>query len=185
MSDFFCEGSSESSEYLIERSENSKQCSLEFRKCDELQADPGDLIEFRRFCGLYGHWGVLVTNREVIHLSFSKEEGLEIRIDKLKAVAHNGFCRVNNFENHPIRNRPNIKINNKNQVMANAFKYLNQFEKGILDYSITKLNCEHFATLCLFDEIFSEQADNIKDKPELLFYSKFIDKSVAIIDNKA
>ncbi len=170
---------------MIERSENSKQCSLEFTTCDELEAVPGDLIEFRRFCGLYGHWGVLVTDGEVIHLSFSKEEGLEIRKDQLKAVAHNGLCRVNNFESASIRNRPNIRINDKFQVMKNAFKYLDRFEKGILDYSITTLNCEHFATLCLFNEIFSEQANNIKDKPELLFYSKFIDKSVAIIDNKA
>ncbi len=64
---------------------------------------------------------------------------------------------------------------------------MDQFKKNksILDYSVTKLNCEHFATLCLFNEIYSEQAENINDKPELLFYSKFIDKTVGKMDNKA
>jgi hypothetical protein len=71
--------------------------------------------------------------------------------------------------------------------MFKAFDYLDQFKKDkrIFDYSITKLNCEHFATLCLLNETYSEQTQNIKDKPELLFCSKFIDKTVGKIDNKA
>jgi hypothetical protein len=123
---WFLEGSSESSDYLIERSEKSKQCSLEFTTCDQLKriSAPGDLIEFNRCHGLYSHWGVLVTEKEVIHLSICKTTGLEIRTDKLETVANNGFCRVNNFESASIRNRPNIRINNKYQVISKAFQWI-------------------------------------------------------------
>ena len=107
-------------------------------------------------------------------------DGVEIRKDKLDKIAMDGECRVNNLVSAP-KSRP-LTPKRKHEVVADAYSYLNQFKKGTVQYSVANYNCEHFATLCLFGEPFSEQAENIKDKPRLHFLSQFIDSSVAKSD---
>ena len=164
---------------MEERLQSLSKSLTEFVKHDKLVVEPGDLIEFRRILGIYSHWGVYVGDKYVIHLTFGRD-GVEIRRDKLDKIAMDGECRVNNLES--AAESRSLTPKRKHEVMADAYSYLNQFRKGTVQYSVADYNCEHFATLCLFGEAFSEQAENIKDKPRLHFLSQFIDSSVAKSD---
>jgi hypothetical protein len=108
---FTFKGSSESSEFSSEKRQNYKKCVTEFRKYDEfLQVEKplvGDLIECKRWFGVYDHWAVLVKvgshsdaedGFEVIHLIPNGPKGTQVRKDILKDVMKDSPCRVNDLK---------------------------------------------------------------------------------------
>jgi hypothetical protein len=84
--------SSESSEYLIAKAQNSKGCAADFKSRAEIevQAEIGDLIEFRRYLGVYDHWGIYVGGGNVVHLTVNSQTGSAVikkeRLTNVSAV---------------------------------------------------------------------------------------------------
>ncbi len=154
----------ESTDFVKEKKENSKNCPFQFLNSSELMDFPlqqGDLIEFRRFMGIYDHWGGYVGDNQVVHLV---PHGPEIRIDDLNKVAGGGKCRVNNLEVASLKR--NLMAVEKKLVADTALNMLSEFKNGQLkvQYDLVEYNCEHLMTHCAFGTPFSEQASNAKDK---------------------
>jgi hypothetical protein len=170
----FCiTASSDSKDFYEKNRQLTKECSTEFTTYDKFVGGPGDLIEFQRANGLYGHWVDHVGDNYVIHWN-----GVNISKDKVETIAKNGVCRVNNRE--ITAQRRNLELKPKHQILAFAYKSLNQFKNKCFKYSVTDFNCEHFATLCAFGQAFSEQADNVKDKAVFRYFSHFFDLTIGM-----
>jgi len=151
---------------IDQKKRRRKSCSIDFSTYDELVAEPGDLIEFKRkfiVHGIYSHWAVYIEDNKVIHLGVHKERGVQIRREELKQVAKGDQCRVNNLEEAAKNLDSNLELKPKLETEQNALKYLNEFKKGNLTCCLTNFNCEHFVTLCAYGKPFSEQVDNVMD----------------------
>jgi hypothetical protein len=124
----------------------------EFVNVSDLNAIPGDLIEFKR--GYYDHWGVNLGGGYIIDLvNLGHGKGLVLR-EKLDLVAENGMCRVNNLIEAALRRE--LKPKERNKILKTAFDKLdNEMAYDILNY-----NCQHFATQCFYGVAFSEHIEN-------------------------
>jgi len=132
----------------------------------------GDLVEFHR--GLYTHWGVVIGDGKIVHLSGDQDDGLSagvnahlgsvsgsvftisgVNFDKAKVkcddfwdVARKSKADVNNSKDAYIRaDAPHVIINRALSRM------------GVLGYNMLWSNCEHFASWCRYGMAWSEQVD--------------------------
>ncbi len=76
----------------------------DFVSCDQLNENPGDIIEFRRLSFeipalyikiiTYSHWGICAGNGMTIHfVNLYKKLGI-VRYDPLESVANGSLCRL-------------------------------------------------------------------------------------------
>lgn len=170
------QASFESTDFIKEKSANYNSCTKEFRKGSEILEDiePGDLIEFKRYLGVFDHWGIYVGNGFVVHLTLNSNDGVEIKKEKLiKIAGEKGVCRPNNLEAFAERLGLEPK-RNKNDVVEEAIFMLEEFETGkfIPNYDLLEFNCEHFVTLCAYGVKFSTQANNAKEKEHINYLGK-------------
>lgn len=104
----FLQGTSESSEFVSQKLENSAKCESEFKSYHDLKEagllQRGDLIECERVTWTYDHWMIYVGGDDdgVIHLTTSREKGTEIRRDKLKDAVKSSKCRINNLHSSAL-----------------------------------------------------------------------------------
>ncbi len=125
-----------------------------WRNVDEIDALPGDKIEFDR--GLYRHVGIADGKGGVFHFSGepSQKRGAHYRHDKLHEVAGKDKVRINNTEDGKMKPLP------RNQIVKRAKK---QVGKGHGTYNLTTNNCEHKATEMRYGKPESEQVTTWKD----------------------
>jgi len=85
---------------MFSRYDNGK----DFVSCDQLNANPGDIIEFRRLSFeipalyikiiTYSHWGIYAGNGMTIHfVNLYKKLGI-VRYEPLESVANGSLCRL-------------------------------------------------------------------------------------------
>ncbi|XP_075182800.1 phospholipase A and acyltransferase 2-like isoform X2 [Anomaloglossus baeobatrachus] len=117
----------------------------------------GDLIEFIR--PFYQHWGIYVGDGYVVHLT-DQEGGSSlssafggsavVRKDHLENVAKGCCYKVNNKYDEKVKPYPPEK------VVRAALELVDQ----TMPYSVTRANCEHFATELRYGKGFSDQVAN-------------------------
>ncbi|XP_030252943.1 phospholipase A and acyltransferase 4-like [Sparus aurata] len=120
---------------------------------------PGDLIQISR--GLYSHWAVYVGDGYVVHMTtpsgvsgaassslsscFSKKA--MVRKQKLKEVAGDSEWKINNILDETHKPRPaDIIVEEALGQVGNR-----------MEYSVTRENCEHFATKMRYGKAVSFQ----------------------------
>ncbi|XP_045164003.2 phospholipase A and acyltransferase 3-like [Mercenaria mercenaria] len=134
----------------------------------------GDLIEIKRYYGIYAHWALYIGKGEVIHLSPPVSSGrtfdlndifwlggvitdkyefstdVRVRKDKLEEIIGNGAVTVNN-EFDPPR-KESIKPFPKDEIVKRAYSKMGDDKYNLLSY-----NCEHFVTEYRYCVAFSKQ----------------------------
>ncbi|KAM3594636.1 uncharacterized protein V6R79_011325 [Siganus canaliculatus] len=124
-------------------------------------AKPGDLIKV--FRGLYQHWMVYIGDGEVVHLtspdgascspscsslSSAGPKGM-VKRQKLQEVTNGDRCEIdNNFDKAYTPRNPQ-------EIVEDAIRLVG--EK--VQYSLFKLNCEHFATMLRYLKMESQQVE--------------------------
>lgn len=165
----------ESNDFLKEKAANYKSCTTEFKKAPEIleQIEPGDLIEFKRYLGVYDHWGIYIGNGFVVHLTLNSNDGVAIKKEKLIKIGGNGICRPNNLETFAAELGLELKAS-KNSIVEEAIFMLEQFENGQLElkYDLFEYNCEHFVTYCAYGQKFSIQANIAKSKEHINYLGR-------------
>jgi hypothetical protein len=181
------QGSSESSEFVLDKIGNYKKTTTEFKTIDELSqstllADKpvrGSLIECSRVGGLYDHWAIYIGQTDdddaemvedirdgfAVHLVPNGKNGPEIKMERLKEIAKTSKCRVNDLKWAALERNFNPRSNEA--VAKTALLELEKFKSGRVEYDLMDFNCEHFVTLCAFGNAFSEQAEIIRAKGKL------------------
>ena len=119
------------------------------------KAEPerGDLIRVKRYCGVYFHEGIYVSDGEVIHFSGepgeSKRSAKVIKTD-LETFLEGGVVEVKRFSS--LEDRARFP---KDEVVKRARRALKDQSAG--KYNVILNNCEHFANNCVFGKKISEQ----------------------------
>ncbi|XP_067454494.1 phospholipase A and acyltransferase 4-like [Thunnus thynnus] len=125
----------------------------------EEEPEPGDLIEI--FRGRYQHWTVYIGGGYIVHLvSNSEIDSLgvsstvlggsvrgQVKKEKLKDVVNKDDWKISNIHDNKWDPRP------KQEIVKEALSMVGKD----MEYSITELNCEHFATECRYGKALSVQ----------------------------
>lgn len=164
-------GSSQDPSILIaEELTASKHVDHNLKTYDSMR--PGDLVEFHR--GLYKHWGVVIGDGKIIHLSGEDDDGLS-------ATANHHFGSVSgslftisgvNFEKAKVKcddfwdvarkSRADINNSKDQYIRADAPHVIVKralSKMGNIGYNMLWSNCEHFASWCRYGMAWSEQVD--------------------------
>ena len=116
----------------------------------------GDILEFKRFQGLFYHYGIYLGDNKVIHRD-KEEKGGKIYITDLDKIP--GKMRI-------VQSKfPRI---NTEVAIATALDIKKNHEEG---YNVLTNNCEHFVNFVKYNELYSSQVINIK---KILSVSLFI-----------
>jgi len=113
-------------------------------------AVPGDLIEFRRNMGLYGHWAVYIGDGEVVNYGRQHRKSL-VQKESLRLVADGDQCRINNLTS--AARSKNLTSFSQSEIVRRAKSHIGQDSK----YNLIDHNCEVFATQCRYGEGFTCQ----------------------------
>lgn len=112
------------------------------------------LIKVNR--GLYSHYGVIVADDEVIHLtglssdSINNPDEIEVRKTNLDFFKKDGVIEYFYYDD------VDKKVKEDEQIINDAYKYI-----GTKGYDLVKYNCEHFARFIVFNKKESKQVNNI------------------------
>lgn len=115
------------------------------------RAERGDLIEFRRSGGLYGHWAVYIGDGEVVNYGRQNPRRSLVQRESLRRVADGDECRVNNLTG-AARSR-NLTSASQSEIVRRATSRIDEES----DYNLIDHNCEVFATECRYGEGFTCQ----------------------------
>ena len=118
---------------------------------------PGDMIRVK--AGEIYHYGVFVSEEEVIQFGPTPSERLKLRNDEIKVISTDidaflvgGFLEVAEFDR---------KEKKKNRSPKDTIAYARE-NLGRGGYNILYNNCEHFATECVTGRALSSQTDHVR-----------------------
>lgn len=138
---------------------NSESQAINFTVVDRWQdvdevlnhAAPGDLIEFRRTMGLYGHWAVYIGDGEVVNYGRKNPRTSLVQKESLRLVAEGGGCRINNLTS--AARSKNLTSFSQSEIVRRATSHIGEES----DYNLIDHNCEVFATKCRYGTGFTCQ----------------------------
>nr|CAH0106532.1 unnamed protein product [Daphnia galeata] len=143
-----------------------------YAPANELRATKGELIEFQRRLFLiftYSHYAVYTADVGRMTVGVGSP-GYLLRykiVERTIGQLCNEFgCRVNNLE-EAARERGLFPLN-PDMIVTRAREFLGRDLAGT--YNLLTKNCEHFATLCRYEEGFSQQVSTFF-KPFFMLWS--------------
>ncbi|KAK3088763.1 hypothetical protein FSP39_023490 [Pinctada imbricata] len=132
----------------------------------------GDMVEFKR--GLYSHWGVYIGNEEIVHLTGDENDGINGNVNSghLFTICGKNFNKAyvkkDKFWDVVLDSKA-YKNNDKDKKLsplsATEIVELALSKIGEIGYNVLWSNCEHFAALCRYGQMKSDQISS-KDKPQ-------------------
>jgi hypothetical protein len=114
-------------------------------------AVPGDLIEFNRKMGLYGHWAVYIGDEEVVNYGRKNPSTSEVQKESLRHVADGDKCRINNLT--AAARSKNLTSFSQSEIVRRAMSHIGELSA----YDLIDHNCEVFATECRYGQGFTCQ----------------------------
>src|SRR5665811_1483556 len=105
-----------------------------------------DLIEINR--GFYQHWIMYLGDGNIIHVTQvdGRTEGkdAEKRLDKIKNIAREDKCRVNNHDG--IALSKSLSIKSSEEILQSISDVVHEDSYKIVPYSVHRENCEYYVT---------------------------------------
>jgi len=115
----------------------------------------GDILEFKRYFGLFYHYGIYLGDNKVIHRD-KEEKGGKIYITELDKIPGKMRIMPNKF--------PRIDTE---KVISTALEIKKNNEDG---YNVFTNNCEHFVNFVKYNKLHSSQILKIKKICSFSFY---------------
>jgi len=127
----------------------------------------GDIIRIR--VGDFFHYGIYISDGEVIAFGFPPQRFLNTDFSKIKVVS-TSLEIFKNSEEIEVFELNSKELKNRNSI--EQVKSIARSKIGHGNYDPIKNNCEHFVYECVFNNAFSEQINEVKRQVSALKFLK-------------